>query len=890
MTAVSFLRTGAWLGLALALAGCAQLAKSPDRAATGPATAEAAAAPDLRRRAFADNALMRFEAAESLYRESALRTGEVFGADAAAQLEQQLYLALNKSNLGELEPAEALFRPAIAGIERSGALVGRVRAAVFYAQHRLNGGDVDGARAEIERAIKLGEAAIAEGAAERGVDGLAPASAAFIIGPDGLEIPPETAKLLNGGEAVKLAAALTPGQLTPREELAILLAQAYYVSAAIARATGTDAAAALAEARGHLEAAPPTNALWLRAELARLSADLALADGDLARAEDESDRAVSIARRYAAGARPEALLRLQQGRIRLEAGDTDGARAAYDRALEIISEGGRGVPYDALAPYLELLVDDPPSQARAETIFLALQTLRDPATSETLARLAARLSAGTSAAADAIRTLQDAERSVNREAAALDRLTAAASRNVNAIRVTRSRLAEAQARLVRARDGVARVAPNFEQIVDSAVALEAFQADLRPGELFFQIRLGSRGGVVAAVTGDSLEFAKIDLGEAEAAGLVGRIRESVYSPFFDLAAAKEIYDRVFLPMQGQLDAADTVIVAPDGPLLSMPPSLFVAGDLSGYNEGSLDYSRVPWLGARKAVTVTLSVASFHHLRQVAPSAAPEPFLGFGGFEPFGPARAPEILATRSAPAVCSDVIAQLGALDPLPATVDEVRRVARVSGAGPQSVRLGSDFTDVALQADDLSQARILHFATHGLLPLSADCLPEPALATTWAPEGDGLLEAGEIVELALDADLVVLSACDTGGRGATSALGTGFRASGGEALSGLVRAFFYAGARNVVASHWLVPDQETATLMDGLYSALRQGESAAEAMRSARSSLAAVPETSHPFYWASFSVIGAATARGGPAGGAAAAAVSETARSRAARALTGTE
>jgi CHAT domain-containing protein len=171
---------------------------------------------------------------------------------------------------------------------------------------------------------------------------------------------------------------------------------------------------------------------------------------------------------------------------------------------------------------------------------------------------------------------------------------------------------------------------------------------------------------------------------------------------------------------------------------------------------------------------------------------------------------------------------------------------------------MGAEFTDTSVISADLTNTRVLHFASHGLLPISEECLPEPALVTSLGgPGSDGLLEASEIVALALNADFVVLSACDTGGRGATSTIGTGLRAPGGEALSGLVRAFFYAGARNVVASHWLVPDEETITLMETLYSEFANGKTLSEAMHVANSTLAMRPATSHPFYWAAFSVIG---------------------------------
>ncbi len=865
-------RAGLLAGVgALALLGsCGPLATGPfdpsagaseDGAVTATATdggAESGSILGLEREAFTANVLMDFQAAESRYRETALRSGETFATGSVAQAEQELYLALNKSNLGEFEPAEAIFRPALFAIDRSGGVVSRVRGRVFYAQHKLNQGRPEEALAEIERAIEIGQPALAAGAAAVGGPQLEATEAAFVTTGDGVEITAEGAQLLSDSGSGEIAGGVSGGQLSPEDQLRVLLAQSEYVAAAAGLGgADTDVRARLDAARGYFDELPDSVSLWLRAEIARIGAERAFLDGDLDLSIDESSEAVSIARRFAAGERPEALLRLQQGRILLEMGDVDGARDAFERALEILARGGRGVSLDVLQPYFQLLADEPPSPVRDEAIFLALQQLRNPVTGDTLARLAARLSAGGSAAAEAIRSLQDAERAVNREAARLDQLTGAAQRDANAIRLTRLRLAEAETALAAAREAVAESAPNYTQIVDRSVPLSEFRERLRPGELFVQTKLGSQGGVVLAVSQNRLDLQLLDLDTRSAEALVTRIRDSVYNPFFDVEGARELYVRVFGPVEEAVKASDTIIYAPDGALLSVPPALMVAADPVDYAPRSLNYTGVPWFGTEASVSVSLSVASFHHLRNVAPSDAPEPFRGFGAFVPYGPEQAAVVRDRRNAPDVCLDVLAQLGALQPLPGTATEVTAIGRIAGTGPQGVVTGASFTDASLLATDLSDARVLHFATHGLLPISADCLPEPSLATSLGPDGDGLLEAGEIVELSIDADLVVLSACDTGGTGAGSALGTGFRGSGGEALSGLVRAFFYAGARNVVASHWLVPDTETVKLMERLYGGLAEGESPARAIRDARRELTADPFTSHPFYWAAFEAIG---------------------------------
>ena len=135
-----------------------------------------------------------------------------------------------------------------------------------------------------------------------------------------------------------------------------------------------------------------------------------------------------------------------------------------------------------------------------------------------------------------------------------------------------------------------------------------------------------------------------------------------------------------------------------------------------------------------------------------------------------------------------------------------------------------------------------------------------PALVTSFAADGsDGLLSFKEIFDLKLDADVVILSACDTAGSASIGASREAGIATGGNyALDGLVRAFVGAGARSVVASHWPVPDEFDATkrLISGLLGA-KPGEPLAQALGEAQRGLMDDPRTSHPFYWAAFIILG---------------------------------
>ena len=204
----------------------------------------------------------------------------------------------------------------------------------------------------------------------------------------------------------------------------------------------------------------------------------------------------------------------------------------------------------------------------------------------------------------------------------------------------------------------------------------------------------------------------------------------------------------------------------------------------------------------------------------------------------------------------------LRALDPLPETSIEVRQIDALLKRNQQitnqsnianDIFLGDEASEARLRAQDLSSYRILYFATHGLLPGELKCQAEPGLVLTPPPESstrdnDGLLEASEIASMQLNAELVVLSACNT----ATS----GF---GGDTLSGLAQAFSFAGARNLLVSHWQVPSTATAQLMTSFFSALGDDNepSQARSLQIAQASLIKNVQTSHPYFWGAFVLMG---------------------------------
>ena len=191
-----------------------------------------------------------------------------------------------------------------------------------------------------------------------------------------------------------------------------------------------------------------------------------------------------------------------------------------------------------------------------------------------------------------------------------------------------------------------------------------------------------------------------------------------------------------------------------------------------------------------------------------------------------------------------------------------MRRVGQRLGADPGSILTGAAASEANLRRQALGDYNVLYFATHGLLPGELRCQGEPGLALSPSTGGtqsaadDGLLEASEIASLRLNADLVVLSACNTaegGGR------------LGGESLSGLADAFFHAGARTLVASHWQVPSAATAQLMTGFFDRVgpKLSKGLADSLREAQLGLAGQAQTAHPFYWAAFTILGDGGRRG---------------------------
>ena len=282
-----------------------------------------------------------------------------------------------------------------------------------------------------------------------------------------------------------------------------------------------------------------------------------------------------------------------------------------------------------------------------------------------------------------------------------------------------------------------------------------------------------------------------------------------------------------------------------------------------------DLASVDWLVRKYAITILPSVASLKILRDRKSVVAPaKPMIGFG--DPIfdktaqtGPRQNISSLNRSLASfhrGMTADTAALAKELIPLPETAVELRAIANELGAEPEDIKLGEAATVTDVKHERLDNYRVVYFATHALVAGKVEELAkvkaEPALVVSIpdkpSEDDDGLLRASDVAMLKMDADFVVLSACNT-------AAGD---KPGAEALSGLARAFFYAGAKSLIVSHWEVDSDSTVALMTGLFDALKHNRhlTDAEALRMAMLQMIdhpANPGWRQPKFWAPFIVVG---------------------------------
>ncbi|MDX2182289.1 MAG: CHAT domain-containing protein [Bryobacteraceae bacterium] len=351
------------------------------------------------------------------------------------------------------------------------------------------------------------------------------------------------------------------------------------------------------------------------------------------------------------------------------------------------------------------------------------------------------------------------------------------------------------------------------------VSLAALRARLRADEVLLEFASSQSESYCLIVSTVSVRVKRIAPFDSEAIGLAKAIQEAA-----PIAGPAEALGKAVLD-QPEIQRARRIIVVPDGALHSVPFEVFTKNGRRLLETHIVSY--VPSGSALAALRSRMASSSANIL---AVASSPS--------------------GTITGPVARGLYDVEPGNLLPLPSALDEARFVAQSAGAREANVLVPPEATEARLKSLKLTDVGILHFAVHGVtsakFPERSALILEPG-----SPEEDGLLQAREILDLRLNANLVTLSACETGAG----------RTFGQEGVASLVRPFLAVGARAVVANLWAADDSFSFALMKEFYRRLASGADKGEALRQAKLKLIAeFRDEATPKLWSGVVIFGDAT------------------------------
>jgi len=525
-----------------------------------------------------------------------------------------------------------------------------------------------------------------------------------------------------------------------------------------------------------------------------------------------------------------------------------------------------------------------------EESFQVVQLMQATGTADAVAKMSARFAKGDGELARLVRNRQDAEVRLARAEAALNPAFGkiAQDRNPTLEQRLRDEIEVAGKSIAAADTELGSRFPEYQELTRQLpVPVVEARLLLKRDEAMLVYALLDDLAYLWIVTQEGVKFGWLQAKAADIKASLGKVRGQMEfspegnAPPVSVDVLHELHQALIAPALPHLEGISHLLIVPDGALQSLPFGMLVASPHPAITTDA-DYRKVDWLARHYAMSVLPSVGSIKALRQFAKAdGAKEPFAGFG--DPLvGEAdglsrgkRAKVDIATvfrgskvrgASGQPLPTLEIADVEAIRKtprLPETADELRQIGKALKAGPESIRLQQKATETAVKGMDLSKYQTLAFATHGMMAGEVGGVGEPGLILTPPKAGtledDGYLAASEIAKLRLNADWTILSACNT-----ASADGT----PGAEGLSGLAKAFFYAGSRSLLVSHWPVASDATVPLTTNMLAEYKANPAQGKAEAHRKSMLALMdsadhPEFAHPIYWAPFVVVGEGGASG---------------------------
>lgn len=774
--------------------------------------------------------------------------------------------ALQKSNLGRYAEADSLFARAQEQVGSDPIVARRLRN--YRAMHLLNQGKPKEALVELDKPLpKLGHDDQAGG------------------GTASLAIDAATAESLNADSQLGQQLGEQAQELLPAEKAEILDGQALQLRGTSLRLTGDLAGAGAALRKADMQLAAVRDGkvasiLWLRAQILDDLAAVAEEQKDLPDADKLYRQAVDLLEVNYPGS---AALLNSEARLAgylARTGQVATAEAMFHEIVHSQPDTTNLPPSFAnvLRPYVDLLLKKGDDPAAAAEIFAATQLMVRPGLAQTQAVLARELDGGTDDASRLFRQSVTLTRQVESARIQLARLTDIAKPTPDEMtraHLLRATLDQSEKEQLSTQAALAGF-PRYRAVSSEVIPLADLQKILRPGEAYYRMTLVGNQVYAMVVTPKTARAARLSVTADQLSDQVQALRETIstiengqrVTYAFDVALAHQMCGELFGPFNADVTAARHLIFEPDGAMLRLPPNLLVMDQASvdayqkraaAGGDAAFDFRGISWLGRDRDISTSVSPRAFAQLRKAPPSAGTKEYLGLGQNTP------PSAAAEGQIPAAADrDCMLPMSSWTH-PISAKELQVASSIlKPYDPTGVNVvtGDAFTDTALEnRGDLDEYRIIHFATHGVVTArAAKCPSQPALLTSFGGAGsDGLLTFKEVFDLHLDADLVILSACDTAAQASTAATEQAGLATGGDvALDGLVRAFVGAGARLVIASHWPVPDDYNATerLITGLFSA-PPGTPTVTALRMSQRQLMDDVNTSHPFYWSAFAAVG---------------------------------
>lgn len=599
-------------------------------------------------------------------------------------------------------------------------------------------------------------------------------------------------------------------------------------------------------------------------------ADLYLAAGDIEQALPLALDAERISAERLSAAHPAlAAARIRLGYLMILRGQIEAGRAMVNAAADVIAA-------DLMAPELnnETLVQRgalfQESFARValasarvgdmDRAFRAMQLANYGPTALAMKQVAIREAAAFDPAVqNLIRALQDGERALHSQRTQRD--AAIAGSKTAATESLSIQITDQSQRNAGLRREITGRFPDFERLsLTRPESLAALQSRLAKDEAVLMLLPERQGLLALSITAKNAVLEERPVRRANLHALVSRIRASVDSaafagtgglPDFDDDAAHRLYQAIFGgTLTKSLSQVRRLRVMAAGDMGTIPLAALLVKPLDTRVPRDIALRRAHWL-VRDMALVT-PAAFGDPSRRANAIGARSRFIGFGA--PSFTGKANTKLASV---AVFRNGILDLTALRDLPALPSAAAELQNLGSAFDRTnshIFLGKDATESAVKSMDYAGVSVIAFATHGLLSSDISGLGEPALAFTPPDKASardgGLLTASEVAGLNLDADWIILSACN-------SAAGVN---DGERGYRGLAQAFLYAGGRSLLVSHWNVRDDAAARLtVDSIKGQAGGKKDRAQALRTAMLRLIAdksVPQGAHPAVWAPFILI----------------------------------